>query len=94
MGKNTMAVILGVQKTKVYQIAILIGSIVCWLVFGFITFNDAMKFIFMIGLLPALTNIPVVLNYKMPEELNKELKKISLSSFFCSVLFLLVSILL
>lgn len=92
MGKRTLVVILGFQGGKVYQ-SILVVSAVLFTTVWMIYFNNAL--LEWIPLLPLV--IPVILLAKLfrtqnPALLDADLKKIALSAFLFSVLFLIVQV--
>jgi len=89
-GKRTMVVMLGFKKGKIYQ-ALIIASAVLSIIFWMIKFNDrAWQWL---PLLPLV--LPVVLQLKLfktndPATLDGDLKRMALSAFLFSFLFIIV----
>lgn len=82
-GKKTLVVKYGLKWASKYQIALITISIIS--IFSIIIFsNDFWNYLCLIPLPYLISNINKVINYKNTLELDKELKKIALSTFAIS----------
>ena len=86
-GKNTLVVKMGGEKAKKYHSALIL-----------IAFFTAVEFIFytekyilaisLIAFIPLFVHLQIVARNKVPQQLDPELKKVALSTFLFSILFL------
>jgi 1,4-dihydroxy-2-naphthoate octaprenyltransferase len=84
--KNTLVVKMGFNRAKRYHTFLILSAFLCWLLYCFLTSN----FIALIALIPFLVlfkNVVTVFKTNEPAELDKELKKIALSTFAATLLF-------
>lgn len=86
VGKRTLVVILGFQRSKVYHIILLLISMISWVAFltmkqHWIGFISCLPFILLIK------HLVFVIRNQEPRAFDPELKKVALSTFFISVLF-------
>ena len=92
--KNTLVVTLGSQKAKVYHFSLIIGALVLLVIYRIvqttISYND---WLFLIAFIPLFLNLKVVAQNIIFRELDTELKKVALSTFFCAILFTMESFL-
>ncbi len=86
MGKNTLVVKMGFEKAKSYHWWLIIIAIIFVMLYAINTFSKWYQFVFMIGFIPLFKNISVVSKATNPRSLDPELKRLSLSTFFISLL--------
>lgn len=92
-GKNTLVVQMGAAKAKVYHFVIIITALVLVLVFAMLYPFQAKQYLFLIAYVPLLMHLNKVAKNKEPRDLDPELKKVALSTFFLSVLLCIVLVL-
>ena len=85
--KNTLAVILGGEKAKIYHYFLIGGAFVATLSFFFLTNTFRWSAISFIAFIPLVKHIKVVNKNHSPALLDPELKKVALATFFFSLLF-------
>lgn len=84
--KNTLVVKMGFEKAKWYHAMLITIAFLSWVIFCFLTNN----YIALIALLPfalLFKNVVTVFKTTIPQDLDKELKKIALSTFGSTILF-------
>ena len=86
MGKNTLVVKMGFEKAKQYHWFLIITPIILMMQYAYNSFTEWYQFVFVIGFIPLFKNIAVVSKAKNPRLLDPELKRLSLSTFFISLL--------
>lgn len=89
--KNTLVVKLGIEKAKQYHYFLIFGALISALVFVFLNFETIYQFIFLVAFIPLIKNVKTVAENKIPEELDKELKKVALSTFLFAILFAIIN---
>lgn len=87
VGKNTLAVKMGLSKAKKYHYSILVVSFLCLFYFLFTTNASQLRYVSLVGYLPILVHLRKVALTNKAAELDPELKKLALSTFFIAVLF-------
>ena len=87
VGKNTLAVKMGLSKAKKYHYSILVVSFLCLFYFLFTTNASQLRYVSLVGYLPILVHLRKVALTDKAAELDPELKKLALSTFFIAVLF-------
>jgi 1,4-dihydroxy-2-naphthoate polyprenyltransferase len=86
-GKHTIVVKLGLYYAKIYH-AVLIGlAVVLSVIYTIVYYNSAYQLLFLVTVPLFVLNVMAVFNYKVPIDLNKELKKLALSIFIFSLTF-------
>lgn len=85
--KNTLVVKLGVEKAKKYHSSLILGALLVSIVYALINYKSPLQFLFLVAFIPLIMNVITVLKNKRPAELDKELKKVALSTFLFSLLF-------
>ena len=89
-GKNTTVVKLGFDKAKYYHAFLILGGFATWLftilTLVYISFNFLLLFA-LVPSIPLFFHLQKVLLTKNPENLDPELKKVALSTFFSALLF-------
>lgn len=92
--KNTLVVKLGSQLSKMYHFSLIIGALVLLTIYrNTQTTTSYTDWLFLIAFIPLFINLKVVAQNIIFRELDKELKKVALSTFFCAILFALGSFL-
>ncbi len=88
-GKITMAVRLGQRTSKLYH-GILIGlGCVCLLVFSYLDSLEPKRLLYLLVFPILLSHVLRVFKNEVPRELDPELKKVALSTFVISLLFMI-----
>lgn len=93
MNKNTLVVKMGYQKAKAYHFFLIITPIILFSTYAMASFSKWYQFAFVLALIPLFKNIAVVSKTKNPRDLDPELKRIALTTFFISLLFSIAIIL-
>lgn len=88
-GKNTLVVKIGGKNAKRYHYAILITSLLLFLLFALLQSFYIYQYIFLLAFVPVLKHIKTVRENTVPKELDPELKKLAISTFLLSLLFTL-----
>ncbi|WP_405206477.1 1,4-dihydroxy-2-naphthoate octaprenyltransferase [Aquimarina sp. LLG6339-5] len=91
--KNTLVVKLGIAKAKMYHYFLILGAIFSMLIYLIYTYKNYFNLLFLIVLIPLLVHLNKVIKTKDTKNLDPELKKVALSTFFLSILFSLGQIL-
>lgn len=89
-GKNTLVVKMGADKAKIYHYIIIITSLVLMLLFAILYQFKALQYIFLIAYIPFILHLKTVAKNNVPRELDPELKKVALGTFFLSLLLCIV----
>lgn len=85
-GKNTLVVKMGPKLAKVYHYAIIITALALTLIFAILNNFKASQYIFIMAYFPFLIHLKTVAKNTVPRDLDPELKKVALGTFFLSVL--------
>lgn len=88
VGKRTLVVKLGAANAKKYHYFLIIGAFISWILFLVLTKN----WLGFISLIPAAlfgTHLAFVAKNTVPKELDSQLKKVALGTFFISVLYVI-----
>ncbi len=85
--KNTMAVKLGVEKSKKYFYFLIGFSFLFAIFYVNYHYNKAWQFIFVFAYIPIIKQLKRVLKNKEPKNLDPELKILALSTFLFAILF-------
>lgn len=89
VGKNTIVVKMGYQNGKIYHYIILGISFLTMLVFTIVNGAHWTNCIHLIVFIPVLLHVKKVYKTKDPKNLDPELKKLALLTFFLAILFYL-----
>lgn len=89
-GKNTLVVKLGPHKAKIYHYIIIIAGLLLILLFAVFQKFQPLQYLFLLAYIPFITHIIRVKKNTIPRELDPELKKVALGTFFLSVLLCIV----
>jgi len=85
-GKNTLVVKMGLKLAKVYHYFIIITALALILVFALLNNFKPLQYLFLIAYIPFMIHIKTVAKNTVPQDLDPELKKVALGTFFLSVL--------
>ena len=92
VNKNTLAVILGGEKVKIYHTALILGSFAAALVYFLLQSRSLWSFLPLVAFIPLFLNIRKVYKTDIPQNLDPELKKVALSTFLFSILFFVTTL--
>jgi len=87
--KNTLAVALGAKKVKYYHYSLIIGAFLSSLIFFQLTQTYKWSAASFLVFVPLFKHVIYVAKNENPALLDPELKKVALSTFFFSILFML-----
>lgn len=87
-GKNTLVVKLGGKRAKIYHFSIIIFALLSQLIFIILKENYYLL-LSLVAFIPLFIHLNVVAKNTTPKDLDPELKKVALSTFFFSILFLI-----
>ena len=85
--KNTLVVKLGSQKAKMYHFSLIIGALIAAIIYVQLNYYALRQYLFLIAFIPLGLNLVVVAKNILFSELDKELKKVALSTFLFAILF-------
>ncbi|GLB49173.1 1,4-dihydroxy-2-naphthoate octaprenyltransferase [Neptunitalea lumnitzerae] len=88
-GKNTIVVKLGVPLSKFYHYFLIIISMVCMMLYSILSFEYQWEIVYLVAFIPLVIHLITVKKNTNPVLLDSELKKVALSTFFMSLLFLI-----
>lgn len=86
-GKNTLVVIMGIEKARWYHLFLLFGSVVAGLTYMLINYHSPFQMLFLLTLPLLWINVVVVFRNTIPEELDPYLKKLAIASLLFSLTF-------
>ena len=89
-GKNTIVVKMGAKNAKIYHYTIIITALTLTLVFAILSHFKPVQYLFLIAYVPFILHIKTVAKNTVPRDLDPELKKVALGTFFLSVLLCIV----
>lgn len=87
VGKNTLAVKLGIDLAKYYHYHLIVIAMVCMLFFSVIQFAMRWELLYLISFIPLIIHLFFVRKNKELKNFDGELKKVAFSTFFLSILF-------
>lgn len=85
-GKNTLVVKMGAQKAKNYHYFLILGAVLCLVVYSVLTAGEWDDFLFVLAFVPLLLHLARVGKNESPMLLDPELKILALTTFFLSLL--------
>lgn len=85
-GKNTIVVKMGPKRAKIYHYIVIIAALALTLTFAVLSSFKPVQYIFLLAYVPFLIHLKTVAKNTVPRELDPELKKVALGTFFLSVL--------
>jgi len=86
-GKRTLVVNIGSKAAKIYHLVLISLSIIFSLAYTMLHFSSLYQFLFMLTCPLFALNVVVVMKNTEPGELNNELRKLAMSTFFFSITF-------
>jgi 1,4-dihydroxy-2-naphthoate octaprenyltransferase len=86
-GKNTLVVIMGIEKARWYHFSLLLGSVICGFTYMLINYHSPFQMLFLLTLPLLWINVVVVFRNTTPEELDPYLKKLAIASLIYSLTF-------
>ena len=88
-GKQTLAVILGAKRARIYHLVLVLGSMVCLIFFISLYAHSLWHWTPLIAFLPLIAHMFRIEKINQAGNLDPELKKIALSTFLLALLFYL-----
>ena len=85
--KRTLVVLLGRDRAKIYQAILLALAVLSGCFYTLMNFRSGIQFLFLCSLPFLVKHVRTVIKNTCPEELNAELKNLSLSTLLFSILF-------
>jgi 1,4-dihydroxy-2-naphthoate octaprenyltransferase len=89
-GKNTIVVKMGAEKAKIYHYTVIILALILTLLFAVLSGFKMVQYLFLLAYIPFILHIKTVVKNTVPRDLDPELKKVALGTFFLSVLLCIV----
>lgn len=86
-GKHTLAVKMGAENAKKYHYFLILAAFASIILFSALTFTGIDDLLYLLAFIPLLMHLKRVMENKIPEQLDPELKKLALSTFLLAVLF-------
>ncbi|MDD3194499.1 MAG: 1,4-dihydroxy-2-naphthoate polyprenyltransferase [Paludibacter sp.] len=86
-GKQTLVVLLGIRKARIYHSILLIGAFLLLSVYTMIEYHSAWQWIFWAAFPMVYRNLRAVQSFKEHVHLFPELKRLSMASLFVALLF-------
>ncbi|MFP4845915.1 1,4-dihydroxy-2-naphthoate octaprenyltransferase [Winogradskyella sp. PE311] len=86
VGKITLAVKLGIERAKGYHFFLIIGGMLCAIVFSILYYVEPYNFLYLIAFIPLLIHIQKIRIAKQPNDFDSQLKMLALSTFLFSLL--------
>ena len=85
-GKNTLVVKMGAEKAKIYHYFVIVSALALILAFAILSNFSVGQYFFLIAYLPFIIHLRTVAKNTVPRELDPELKKVALGTFFLSLM--------
>jgi len=85
-GKNTLVVKIGAEKAKIYHYFVIVSALALILVFAILSDFGPGQYIFLLAYMPFIMHLRTVAKNTVPRELDPELKKVALGTFFLSLM--------
>lgn len=86
-GKQTLAVLLGPARARVYHFSLILSSLLCIIVFNSYFASTFWQWLNLLAFIPLLVHLGKINKINEPSKLDPELKKIALSTFLLALLF-------
>lgn len=84
--KNTLVVMMGFEKGKVYHYFLICSAIILSILYGFLYYTSIFNLIFFLAYIPLIMHLSTVYKNNEPRLLDSELKKLALTTFMLSIL--------
>ncbi|MGK0385602.1 MAG: 1,4-dihydroxy-2-naphthoate octaprenyltransferase, partial [Patiriisocius sp.] len=91
VNKNTLAVVLGEKKVKIYHSLLIVTALLAAIAYLFLSHGKPLYYISLVSFIPLLINLIKVFKNEDPVKLDPELKKIALSTFLFALLLFVTS---
>ncbi len=88
-GKRTLVVQIGRKQGRIYHFILLSGALICMLLFNILESNRGILLLHLLAFIPLLVHALKIRKIDNPSGLDPELKKVALSTFALSLLFLM-----
>lgn len=88
-GKKTLVVRMGMPLAKHYHYYLIILSMLLMMLYSIISFENKWEIVYLLAFIPLIIHLITVKKTKVPALLDGELKKVALSTFLMSLLFLI-----
>ncbi|TRW25749.1 1,4-dihydroxy-2-naphthoate octaprenyltransferase [Flavobacterium zepuense] len=85
-GKNTLVVKIGAEKAKIYHYFVIVSALALILAFAVLSGFGPGQYIFLLAYVPFIMHLRAVAKNTVPRELDPELKKVALGTFFLSLM--------
>lgn len=85
-GKITLVVKLGLQRSKTYHFALIIGAMLITLVFSLLYYVEPYNFMYLIAFIPLIIHVKKIKAAHQPNDFDSQLKVLALSTFLFSLL--------
>ncbi len=85
LGKRTLVVVMGIEKARYYQLALIAIGMLSTIIYTVFTFQSGWQFLFIISIIPFSSNIKKVFSFEKNEELLPELAKVSMATLLFSL---------
>lgn len=92
VNKNTLAVMLGGTRVKIYHVGLILTAFLSAAVYFILRAEVWQQYLPLLAFIPLFLNVVTVLKNEAPPLLDPELKKVALSTFLFSLIFLVVEI--
>jgi len=89
-GKNTIVVKMGAKNAKLYHYSVIVTALILTVVFAIFSNFKPVQYLFLIAYIPFILHLKTVAKNTVPRDLDPELKKVALGTFFLSVLLCIV----
>ena len=88
-GKRTLVVQIGGKMGRIYHYILLSGALICMLLYNILESNYGFRLLHLLAFIPLLVHALKIRTIESPAGLDPELKKVALSTFALSLLFLM-----
>jgi 1,4-dihydroxy-2-naphthoate octaprenyltransferase len=86
-GKKTLVVRLGVRAAKIYHAFLVLSAVLMSITYTLVLFRSPVQLLFMVTLPFLMIDVRNVMQNTVPVDLNRELKKMALTTFAFSLTF-------
>ncbi|MDZ7742391.1 MAG: 1,4-dihydroxy-2-naphthoate octaprenyltransferase [Bacteroidota bacterium] len=86
-GKNTIAVIMGPKKAKIYHMIMIIGGLLCGVIYTLLNYGSPLQFIYVLVFPVFIYDLVRIMKNHEPRKLDPFLKKLAIATFVYILLF-------
>jgi 1,4-dihydroxy-2-naphthoate octaprenyltransferase len=86
VGKITIAVKLGMKKTKRYHYLLILGAMLVAVIFSVLYYVAPYNFLYLIAFVPLILHLKKIRSAKQPDDFDSQLKVLALSTFLFALL--------